>query len=89
MGSNIGTYLDQLWVSNIVKIKHNNKEVTNNPMVGLYLYQCNKTTILMDESREVRLTNAYKLILTFDLNCLYMPVLEQHFRKSAAITFIM
>ena len=28
VGSNIGTYLDQLWVSSIVKFKHN-KEVTN------------------------------------------------------------
>ena len=97
MGSNIGAYLDQLWVSNIVKIKYN-KEVTNKNLHGWSLpipidnNAIRKTTIPMDESRELRLqhTNAYKLIFNSSIYialyasaCLCKVVLSQNYHQNS------
>ena len=61
VGSNIATYLDQLWVSNIVKLsyKQYNKVTNENSRGWSPIDNVNNT---MDESRELRLqhTNAYK-----------------------------
>ena len=65
MGSNIGTYLDQLWVSNIVKTKRSYKQKPHGWSLPIPINNAIRQ-IPMDESHELTLqhTNAYKLILT-------------------------
>ena len=63
MGSNTAAYLDQLWVSNIVKTSYKQyNEVTNENSRGWSLTDANSDNNTMDESHELRLqhTNAYK-----------------------------